>query len=629
MTSIATQPKSLQNRASDTAMNLHLPRSQHDLMHERPASASGRRGKDKPSSGLGQYARSIHEKSRSAAERKLDGVKKAAWKAQGQDGRSKGFDVDLSERLPVSLSSLTGLVVGKKGRILNREGHIIGQVVEGNPEDLVGEMVGEDGDILDEDGDVIGCVDIVYPSPPKGRDGATVSIRETTKDSQNKEDTADDKVPHVSTLEGFTCNKDGDIVTPDGVTVGELCEGNPKTISGAGFQLDDQGSFWDYRGVTVGKARPTLLRDDDKNPFADQDLLVAERSWVQQKHKPGTGSAGMVEGFTGVCALEGMKVDKHGNVVDQNGVVFGHVIVSQGRPADKSSDEEVQDEEVQEEEVGNMQKHARFDLVSIVVNDDGYAVDKQEMAEQMCIIVRQIQNNVESLCSRITLRLDETDRTPKDQLDEKKAVQDVKPLIEKAGDALQDCKGALTAIGPNNHMAETMVTDIPQMASDAEHELAELLQELAEVVMDTITNGRYLVANMSQIKKGINPQWPLMSEPLFQILSTVGLLLNGLYGLFTRMVDAVWLGKTIRDFLAAWGIDQRILYRLGVERILRGVASREVWAKQLLAKLGLWWMMKGLLDLFGLDKLLEAFRLATVREGLELRQRRELVTRGG
>ena len=109
-------------------------------------------------------------------------------------------------------------------------------------------------------------------------------------------------------------------------------------------------------------------------------------------------------------------------------------------------------------------------------------------------------------------------------------MQDVKPLIEQAGDALQDCKGALTAIGPNNHMAETMVTDIPQTASDAEHELAELLQELAEVVMDTITNGRYLVANMSRIRNGINPQWPLMSEPLFQILSTVGLLLNGQIG---------------------------------------------------------------------------------------------------
>ncbi|KAL4950597.1 hypothetical protein BDW69DRAFT_187227 [Aspergillus filifer] len=628
MTSIATQPRSLQNRASDTAMNLHLPRSQHDLVHERPAStdtASARRGKDKPTSALGQYARSIHEKSRSAVEKKLDGPKKATWKAQGQDCRSKGFDVDLSERLPVSLSSLTGLVVGKKGRILNREGHTIGQVVEGNPEDLAGKIVGDDGEILDEDGDVIGGVDIVSPIPSKVKEGTTVSIRETTKDSRNKEETVDDKVPHVSTLEGFTCNKDGDIVTPDGVAVGELCEGNPKTISSEGFQLDDQGSFWDYRGVTVGKARPTPLRDDDKNPFADQVLLVAERSPVQQQHKPGTGNAGMSEGFTGACALEGMKVDKHGNVVDQNGVVFGHVVVSEGRPADKPSDQK----KVQGEDVGDMQKHARFDLVSIVVNDDGFAVDKQELAEQMCVIVRQIKNNVESLCSRITLRLDEADRTPKDQLDERQVVQDVKPLIEEAGKALQDCKGALSAIGPNNHMAETMVTGIPQMASDAEHELAELLQELAEVVMDTITNGRHLVVNMSRIRKGINPQWPLMSEPLFQILSTVGLLLNGLYGLFTRMVDAVWLGKALRGFLAAYGIDQRILYRLGVERILRGLVGHEIWAQQILAKLGLWWMMKGLLDLFGLNKLLEAFCLATVREGLELPQRREIAIGGG
>ncbi|KAL4943457.1 hypothetical protein BDV06DRAFT_221204 [Aspergillus oleicola] len=624
MTSVAPLPKPLQNRASGIAMNLRLPRAQAKPIHERPAStdsaATARRRSDKTASALGRFTQSLDEKSRKPISKPLDVAEEATHDAKFKGGGSRGFDLDLSERLPVSLSSLTGLVVGKKGRILNREGHNIGNVVEGNPEDLVGEIVGEDGEILDEDGDVIGGVDIIHPGVPKD-DKSTVPPKETSHEIHDHEGASRDQVPHISSLEGFTCNRTGEIVSPDGAAVGELFEGNPKTISSEGFQLDNQGSFLDNRGVTVGKARPTPLRDDDNNPFADQDLLLAEHSWVQQRHRPGTSNADMVEGFPGVCDLEGMKVDKHGNVVDHNGVVFGRVVVFEGRPADKPADNQVPDEDEE-----NLEKHTPLDLAGIVVNDKGYVVDQGELAEQMCAIVRQFQSTVESLCSRISLCLGEAKGTPKNQLDEKVVVQYVKPLIEEAGNTMQDCNGALSALGPDNNMAAALVAGTLQMGLSPEYELAVLLKELAEVVIDTITNGRQLVANMRLVRKNINPQWPLLSDPLFHIIGTVGLLLNGISGLFARIVDSVWLGKVLRGLLTARGINQQLLHKVGLERILRALVSCEPWVEKLLTSMKIWGIMKGLVDMFGLDRLLETFRLGTVSEALELQQGKQAVT---
>ncbi|KAL4930471.1 DUF3659 domain-containing protein [Aspergillus undulatus] len=613
---------SLTSRASDTAMDLKVSKPQHRAFHEQRTStpssdtASVRRGADETASRrLSRFAKNVDNKGWTSAGQILNTVKLPHDGGQGarsKGGYPKGFDLDLSERLPVALPSLTGLVIGKEGRILNREGHTIGKVVEGDPEDLVGEIVSENGEILNEDGDLIGSVDVIRPN--KVDCGKNEESGDTAPDKAGT-----DNAPDISTLEGFTCNKAGDIVTPDGVHVGEVFEGDPKKISSEGFQLDDQGYFWDYRGVTVGKARPTPLREDDKGPFADQDLLVAEHSWVQSERKPGKDDAGIVKGFTGVSALEGMKVDKHGNVVDDNGVVFGHA-VSESMPT-KPGDDWIKygAEEPRE-------KRARSDLVGIIVNDEGYMVDKREHAEETCVIVRQIRGTIGPLCRRIVLRIKEAKQAPKDQIDEKQLVQEVNPLIEEAGNVLQDCKGALSALGPDNNMAATIMAGTPQTALPAEYELAELLKELAQMVIDTITNGRQLLSEMPHARKSINLQWSLLSEPLFQIIGTVGLLLNGISGLFTRLIDRLWLGKTLRALLAGRGIDQQLLRRLGLERILRGLVSREIWIKKILDSLGLWGLMRGLLVMFGLDKLLESFRLGAVSEALELLQQGEVTT---
>ena len=50
---------------------------------------------------------------------------------------------------------------------------------------------------------------------------------------------------------------------------------------------------------------------------------------------------------------------------------------------------------------------------------------------------------------------------------------------------------------------------------------------------------------MPHAKKELNPLWGLLSEPLFQILAAVGLLLNGVLGLVGKLLSGLGLNKIL------------------------------------------------------------------------------------
>jgi hypothetical protein len=99
--------------------------------------------------------------------------------------------------------------------------------------------------------------------------------------------------------------------------------------------------------------------------------------------------------------------------------------------------------------------------------------------------------------------------------------------------------------------------------------LAELLKELTSTVVKTIDNGKKRISGMPHAKKKLNPLWGLLSEPLFQILAAVGLLLSGVLGLVGRLLNGLGLGGIVNGLLGSLGID-KILSGLGLGEILGG-----------------------------------------------------------
>ena len=59
------------------------------------------------------------------------------------------------------LSVLKGRELGEEGAIVDSDGRLIGQLCEGDLEELIGMGVGDDGEILDSDGDVVGRAELI------------------------------------------------------------------------------------------------------------------------------------------------------------------------------------------------------------------------------------------------------------------------------------------------------------------------------------------------------------------------------------------------------------------------------------------------------------------------------------
>jgi hypothetical protein len=132
-------------------------------------------------------------------------------------------------------------------------------------------------------------------------------------------------------------------------------------------------------------------------------------------------------------------------------------------------------------------------------------------------------------------------------------------MIEEGGRILQECNGSIRALDPDGRIAATAKARASTRdATPEEYQLAEMIKELTETVVKTIDNGKKRIADMPHAKKKLNPLWALLSEPLFQIIAAVGLLLNGVLSLVGRLLDGLGLGGLLNGILGGLGLDKLI-----------------------------------------------------------------------
>ena len=100
--------------------------------------------------------------------------------------------------------------------------------------------------------------------------------------------------------------------------------------------------------------------------------------------------------------------------------------------------------------------------------------------------------------------------------------------------------------------------------------MAELLKDLTTTVVKTIDNAKKRIAGMPHAKKKLNPLWLLLTEPLFQIIAAVGLLLSGVLGLVGKLLNALGLGGLVNGLLGGLGID-KLLSGLGLGSVTKAL----------------------------------------------------------
>lgn len=130
-------------------------------------------------------------------------------------------------------------------------------------------------------------------------------------------------------------------------------------------------------------------------------------------------------------------------------------------------------------------------------------------------------------------------------------------MIEEGGRILQEANGAIRGMDPDGRIqSQAKQKAKAHEASPEEYRLAEQLKEvsgqpffpennalmlihsqLTGNVYTTIDKAKKKIEGMPHAKKELNPLWGLLTEPLFQILAAVGLLLSGVLGLVGKLVS--------------------------------------------------------------------------------------------
>ncbi|KAH5319350.1 hypothetical protein HBI12_112840 [Parastagonospora nodorum] len=517
------------------------------------------------------------------AEGKLEDLVGRKSDGEGQIHNDTGKVVGRCELIPENervqrkegpFAGFEGLRVVKDGFVEDGEGNRVGQLTEGDKKKLVGHAVDEDGDIIDKYGNVKG-----HAEPYEEEDEVEVDL---------------------SALAGCTVNKAGNVVDSSGQILGRVAEGDPSTMIGK--KVDGKGQIWDNEGNVIGRAELSKgANSGPEGPFAGFDNnKVVKDGTVQTADGDIIGR--VIEGD--VKKLAGHKVDEDGDINDKNGNVIGKA--ERWEPEEKErrinpmSGMRVNKEgEVRDENGDILGRLTAGDLghcAGLEIDDNGYVIDNDgnkvgevtlleniqeeepedetdeekqrredaELANKMSKICTDTLERVQPVMKQITDHIEQADRTPRDELDEEELVNNVKPLIEEGSRLLNDCNGSLRGLDPDGRIAaQAKGRQQTGEASPEEYKLADNLKELTTTVVTTIDNAKKKIADMPHAKKKLNPLWSLLTEPLFQIIAAVGLLLTGVLNLVGRLLNGLGLGGLVNGLLGGLGIN-KLLGGLGL-----------------------------------------------------------------
>ncbi|KAL2759997.1 hypothetical protein ACRALDRAFT_1079101 [Sodiomyces alcalophilus JCM 7366] len=427
-------------------------------------------------------------------------------------GHAERWEPEEPEPEPeVDKSILAGKRINKAGFAVDSSGAIFGRVAEGSDiKKLRGHMCNKNGEVLSETGDVLGTVDLV---PEAEREGA--------------------KEGPFADLGECTVRKDGMVVTKQDDIVGRLVEGDVKVLFGR--MVDEDGEILDRNGNSIGKAErwePEAEPEKPKGPMEGRRVNKQGEVYDDDHNLMGK----LTSGDLNVCA--GKEIDGDNDVVDSKGQTVGHVSLLEDIPAPEETPEEKQAREQAEKD--------------------------EKLAKDLAGIVEQGLDKIRPICTMITDKIDKAERTPKEELDEEELVKQVRPLIEEGGKILSELNGSIRGMDPDGRIQRNAKQKAGSRdATPGEYHLAEVLKELTGTVTTCIESAKRKIEDMPHAKEKLNPLWALLTEPLFQILAAVGLLLAGVLNLVGRLLGGLGLGGIVDGLLGSLGLN-RILEGLGL-----------------------------------------------------------------
>ncbi|KAI1260157.1 hypothetical protein F5Y18DRAFT_262215 [Xylariaceae sp. FL1019] len=480
----------------------------------------------------------------------------------GHAERQEAEEVPEPEEEAIDYSMLRDKKVNKLGNVVDDKGQIWGHVVQGIVKNLVGKRVGEEGQIFNDagkvitpGGDVVGRLVEGDPKALAGRpvdddgdildkNGNTLGRAERWEEPEVEKE--------VNPMSGRKVNREGNVVDEDGDIMGKLTSGELSQC--AGKKIDDDGDVVDQKGTSIGHV--SLLEEipkDEREISPMNGRRVNRQGDVVDENGDLMGK--LTSGDLGQCI--GKPIDEDGDVVDQKGNRLGHCSLLAEIPEEEEAEPEPEEPTETDEE-----REARLQLEQ----------DKK-IANQISYCISQSLDKIKPILKDIVDRINIEESKKEADRDEEELVKQVRPLIEQGGKILTEANGVIRGLDPDGRIsANAQGRAASREATPEEYHLAELLKELTGSVTETIENAKRKLENLPKAKKGINPLWGLLSEPLFQIIAAVGLLLSGVLGLVGKLLNGLGLGGIVNNLLGGLGLN-KVLDGLGLGSILAPITG--------------------------------------------------------
>jgi len=208
--------------------------------------------------------------------------------------------------------------------------------------------------------------------------------------------------------------------------------------------------------------------------------------------------------------------------------------------------------------------------------EEEQAKQDAKIAKQLCNIVERSLEQLKPILELMTDHLNKASEKPKDEVDEEKLVDTVKPLIEQATGILKDTYGQIKGADPTGKLQNRAKQNAHEgrNATPEEQRLAEGLSKLTGDVTKTIENAKEKLKGMPHAQNKLGPLLAMLQDPLFQILSAVGLLLNGVLTLVGNLLNGLGLGGIVGGLLKGLQLD-KLLGGLGLGGLTKSLGGKK------------------------------------------------------
>ncbi|APA07683.1 hypothetical protein SS1G_00766 [Sclerotinia sclerotiorum 1980 UF-70] len=227
---------------------------------------------------------------------------------EGKDTAEGAKDQAESNIPPVSI--LEGLKVNKAGKIVDRDGNPVGQLIEGDAKKLAGKKCDKEGKIYNDTGKVIGRAEPL----PEAEENASSPFED---------------------FPGAIVDKSGKVIF-EGQIIGQVIDGDVKKMIGK--TVDEDGDILDKNGNVIGKAERTEEEPEPEAEGPDYSVLFDKKV---NKLGNVTDDSGRVVGriIQGVLKnMIGRRCDKEGAIWGDNGKKIG-----QAEPIPEAEKEELKE----------------------------------------------------------------------------------------------------------------------------------------------------------------------------------------------------------------------------------------------------------------------------------------------